>query len=91
MKTRELSDAAKPLISKGVNSPAVPQRSASLSYSTDDVAGGETSAAGGYTSVNGDSHSEMSENICELEIESDYETDMEGIRARVEKDKQTSV
>lgn len=79
------SDAAKPLLARGANSPAVPQRSASLSYSTDDVAGGDISAVGG------DSQSEMSENICELEIESDYETDIEGIRARAEKEKQTAV
>lgn len=69
------------------NSPAVPQRTESLSYSTDDIAGaGCDQLAGlgdGYTSMEGgDSLSETSENICDIESDLD-EADMEAILYRV--------
>ena len=75
------------------NIPAVPQRSASLSYSADDIVKAtvdETSALEGYTSMEaGDSGSDTSENICEIEGESD--DDMEDILSRVKSKKSSEV
>lgn len=82
---RHLGGARQPLLAaQALNSPAVPQRTASLGYSTDDICatGDEMMPLGGYTSMEaGDSQSELSENICE--IESDCEDDVEGIINRV--------
>lgn len=80
-----------PLLPRHLRIPAVPQRSASLTYSADDMDDPDemTHLTAGYTSADQDSVSETSENICE--IESDCETDIEGIISGVKGDKNTKV